>query len=860
MHKRCSSFALRVAVLLAVSGTIGAAQSSSPEGPQTGAAPVTIAGKVTDSQGGPVQGAKVTLYQMIYAEGASSPNAQTIDEKSTGVDGAFTLVIPQGVDPKKTSFIVARKDGLSLGWTPWRTQVKQPVAITLREAKDLSGEVVDEKGQPVAEAEVRIAAVMIGKPEDRRSLAPPSFLWFKTDSNGRFLFARMPADATFEFTIEKPGRATLDTLDRMTYRGGRYQFSSGQADIKLTLPLEARIEGAVVERDSGKPAGGVMVTALLDVRLSMLLSPKTATTAPDGTFHFGALTAGAYVVQLSTSRDRIGVLRAGASVVPLPTTPEPMAEWVAQPLRVTVKAGETKSDLKLQLTKGGIIEVLVKDAAGRPVNGATANLFRVQDAQSLGGRSLNGRTDENGLARIRVAPGRYVFAGAFKEGFARRTGVLNASDAIAVEEGETKRIEHVLASGPKVAGIVRDEAGRPLAGVKFDVLPMMATPIEIMSDASGKFEVAWDPGMWGPQGTTFVLVARDVAHNLAEAVDLDEQGGTLDVQLKPGVVVTGTVLDQEGRPLPGARAQVMLQGSRWGAPLGRGDSTRAGPDGKFEIKALPPDREFTVSATADGYGRGDVRINPGDIKDNRIDAGQLKLTRADLSISGVVVDPNDKPVAGANVDGRGVGQPDSREVQTDAEGKFTLKGVCPGRVQLDVTSFGPARLHGFALAEGGATDLRIVISSGLISQSDMPRTSTRLKGRPLPPLKDLGIDPPAEAEGKMLLVCFWDMGQRPSRNCLTQLAAQAAQLSEKGVLVVAVHAAQVEGDTLGQWVQKNKIPFKTGAMVGDINKIKVIWGAVSLPYLILTDKKRTVVAEGFSPDDLDKQIEIAAAP
>jgi hypothetical protein len=33
---------------------------------------------------------------------------------------------------------------------------------------------------------------------------------------------------------------------------------------------------------------------------------------------------------------------------------------------------------------------------------------------------------------------------------------------------------------------------------------------------------------------------------------------------------------------------------------------------------------------------------------------------------------------------------------------------------------------------------------------------------------------------------------------------------------------------------------------------------VSLPHLILTDKKHIVVAEGFSLDDLDKQIETAA--
>jgi hypothetical protein len=106
-----------------------------------------------------------------------------------------------------------------------------------------------------------------------------------------------------------------------------------------------------------------------------------------------------------------------------------------------------------------------------------------------------------------------------------------------------------------------------------------------------------------------------------------------------------------------------------------------------------------------------------------------------------------------------------------------------------------------------------------------------------------------------LLVCFWDMGQRPSRYCVTQLAAQAAQLGEKGVLVVAVHAAQVEDGALRQWTEKNKIPFPMGAIAGDIDKTKSAWGVNSLPHLILTDKKHTVVAEGFGLNELDKQVE-----
>jgi hypothetical protein len=171
---------------------------------------------------------------------------------------------------------------------------------------------------------------------------------------------------------------------------------------------------------------------------------------------------------------------------------------------------------------------------------------------------------------------------------------------------------------------------------------------------------------------------------------------------------------------------------------------------------------------------------------------------------------------------------------------------------------GPPRLSGYAQAEGGATDVRITIAEQRRPQAYPPRRGAALKGKPLPPLKDLGIELPADAEGKMLLVCFWDMGQRPSRSCLMQLAAQSAALREKGVEVVAVHAAKVDGGVLSQWLKENKVSFAGGMIVGDIEKARLAWGAASLPHLILTDKKHTVIAEGFSAGDLDKQIGAAA--
>ncbi len=836
MHKGYFVFAFVCAELLASFGTVRASQSVRPEPPGGPAAPVTIAGKVTDSQGKPVEGAKVAVYRVAYGASPSAPKIDVLQETTTGADGGFTFsgardtVLPPG------SCVVARKEGLAVGWAARRTRGEQRFDITLEEPKDLSGQIVDERGQAIAEAEVSVATAANGKladPQDLGIWAASGFFNTKTDGSGRFVFAGMPAGATFDLLVGKPGYATVSTLGpiRVTPGGSaKLRYAPDQPGIKLTLFREASIQGIVVEKEGDKPVAGVSITIQPEpgvVRLPMPMRPVVS--GPDGTFRIGDLAAGSYTVQLITGRT---------------------AEWAAEPVFVSLSAGQTKSDVKIVLVKGGIIEVLVKDTAGKPVARVQADLQDVAHEQ----QALHAFTDANGLARIRVIPGRYVVARIFMEGRVRQTD----QEQTTVAEGETKRIECTVNPAPKLAGIVRDEAGNPLAGVKFEVVPFMLIRDEIVSDASGKFEVPLGSGLAGPPGTTPVLVARDTAHNLAEAVDLDEQGGTLDVKLKPGLVITGTVLSEQDQPLPGARVRVMMRASRVTAPLGRTHLATTGPDSKFEIKALPPEREYTVTAAAEGYGSRNLRVDPGAIKDNRFDVGAFKLPRADLSITGMIVDSNDKPVAGARVYGYGDGQPDSLMVQTDAEGKFIIKGVCPGPIRLRVDARrGPRPIFGSAQAEGGATDLRIVISTRPTGQPYMPRRSVSLKGKPLPPLQDLGIDLPADATDKMLLVCFWDIGQRPSRYCLTQLAAQAGPLGEKGVRIVAIQATKVEDNALKEWVEKNKVPFPTGRITGDVDKTQLAWGVASLPHLILTDKNHTVIAESFNLRDLDKQIETA---
>jgi len=132
-------------------------------------------------------------------------------------------------------------------------------------------------------------------------------------------------------------------------------------------------------------------------------------------------------------------------------------------------------------------------------------------------------------------------------------------------------------------------------------------------------------------------------------------------------------------------------------------------------------------------------------------------------------------------------------------------------------------------------------------------------GKPLPQFQDIKLRLSSEQiKNRTILLCFFDMNQRPSRHCIRQLAQKAAELKEKGVTVAAVQTSQVTENTLNEWTKKNNIPFTVGAITTDIEKARFAWGVRSLPWLILTNRKHIVRAEGFALTEIDEKISAIA--
>jgi len=790
---------------------------------------MTCIGKIVDEQGRPIDGAKVSLHQLTHVGEVSPYDVKLVQELTTKSDGTFSFNVVADAEDYRQAIILAEKQGLAIGWDNWEMRQDKQQDIRLCAPKELSGLVVNEAGSPIQDAEVSISFAMAGEGDNRRyltTLVALQLLTVKTDASGKFTFERLPADATFELGVKKTGRATISTFKSAGYQGGKLQFVPGQTDIKLTVPIEAKIEGTVVEKTSGKPVSSVKL---------MVLNPQGAfpfewqviVSKEDGKFSMDSLAVGKYTLQL------------------MPQMEGP-SDWAADQVEVTTEMGKSTSGVKVEVSKGGLLEVVVREAeTKKSIEKAGVN---IRDPQN--NTWLNARSGKDGTARIRLMPREYQITGVYKQGYTAES----RKEALTIEEGSTKRFEWLVTEQPKITGVVRDEAGQPVEGVKFRVFPG-GDPEWAVSDSQGKFEVIWDSRSWGFQPTVFYLVARHKQRNLAVAVEVNEDTKTLDVKLRPGVVFTGKVVDPNVESITDVQIAVMLHASNWNSNVESGE-TRTDEQGKFQVNAIPPEHRYSLTAMADGYGQKEVQIRADDAVNNRIDVGQLELAVANLAVSGVVVDVNDAPIAGAVVCcyGGDGGQPE-RETQTKADGKFTLDKVCQGRVRLSANVSGKISRYGYVETEGGATNVKIVVSESPSGTRYVPKQTPSLVGKAMPDLKELKVNlSPEDSKGKMLLVCFFDMNQRPSRNCLMQLSTRTQELKAKDVVIVAVHVSKVDEYKLNDWIKQNNITFPIGMVEGDEEEIRFTWGIKSLPWLILTDNKHVVVSEGFQLGDLDNQL------
>jgi protocatechuate 3,4-dioxygenase beta subunit/peroxiredoxin len=315
-------------------------------------------------------------------------------------------------------------------------------------------------------------------------------------------------------------------------------------------------------------------------------------------------------------------------------------------------------------------------------------------------------TDDSGRCRIEVphqVP-MFFFINAAKEGLAPRTyAPASGKERASIPESYTMSMESAMSIG----GIVRDEQGRPVAGVKVTIMARSGPEgdpeytyvpeVVVLTDARGRWRFTGMPSDW--EWASFRFEHPDYVHSILQPdlpMPAKEQlrASAAVTTLMKGVAITGRVWDDQGRPLAGAQVAV---GSEHRIAQAFHLGTRTDADGRFRSVRVPAGMHV-LTAQSPGHAPDlkEVVASPS------MSPVEFRLGPA-RTLRGRVVDTSGKPIAGATVeavDWRLHNSLDWR-TQTDAEGRFRWESAPPDELTLNVIQPGlmPIRQGKYAASD-----------------------------------------------------------------------------------------------------------------------------------------------------------------
>ncbi len=475
---------------------------------------------------------------------------------------------------------------------------------------------------------------------------------------------------------------------------------------------DASVAGRVADPD-GRPVAGARVVVLPVERVEFLRDPaawrdRSARTEQDGTFR---------VPVPPGKRFHLEVRAHGFAprVVDFPAAP----------------AGKTVDAGTVRLSRGAAVSLVLADEEGHPLSGIpfrlTVDTGSRWETRTLG--EADGKWRGERLVVSGISPGTRrltLDAGGYA------TVDLGEVD---LEEGRTVDLGRVvLRRGPAIEGVVLSPAGKPVAGA------------EVWARPAGPAGGAASPRKTTRTGRDgrFLLggLAEDTTYTVSVAPGKGPSwegtarpGDRLEIRLpEPGAVSGRAVLGGSGKPatpvvvryhrLDGEENTPSLPGfatSRW---LDERQTFRES-DGSFHLENLAPGT-YRLAIEHPGalpYTLDRVEVPEG----GKVDLGTVTLDPG-VELSGTVVDAvTGEPVPGAVVEQAAEdpflairrrmdalsGEPEEG-IRTDGKGRFTLGGLRPGRVALEVRADGYSSARVETTIEEGRTPdpLRVELSAG----------------------------------------------------------------------------------------------------------------------------------------------------
>ncbi len=598
--------------------------------------------RIVDPRGRPVAEATLRLGERRW------PVARTDG------DGLALLALPAAGELRVQAYAADGRQGGKLV-DPAGAAPDAPLDLALAPSSPRSGRVVDS--------------------ETRRPI-PGAFVW----SSGQPA-AAVRSDAAGGFTLDADGddeRVWLWAAAAGYHKEAQEAGAGAGDDGALTLALAAslRARGIVVDA-SGRAVRGAEVTASVDPtarRPSALRSSATLDPAiSDGGGRFSL--AGLHPDASYVVRARKAGFASAEIELPRPR------EDTARELRIVLEGGRRAIGT-------------VVGPSGEPVAGARVTLeksVRSGSARRLflarfhgTGVPLEGTSDADGRFAIQDVPAGTFDLEATAPGWARaaRPGLEVLAEAAETDFGEIE-----LEPGAALEGRITDARGAAVEGAE-----VFATETE---------EELVFVGVGGDDDAPAAVSAADGSFTVpdrrpGEKVDLRVEASgyatasvagveaptvrPLSVRLFRSSKLRGHVVDSTGRPVAGALVwlQILTVRGNTSSSMQSGRTTTA-EDGRFTIEEVSPG-EIELHVRADGYRSAELKsltVEPErDLEDLRI------VLEPGATISGRVTDALGRPVPGAMVlvseQGTRFGGLQSLD-DTDAEGRYRLEGVSPGR-------------------------------------------------------------------------------------------------------------------------------------------------------------------------------------
>ncbi|HUU15821.1 MAG TPA: hypothetical protein VMW72_01615 [Sedimentisphaerales bacterium] len=695
-----------------------------------------------------------------------------------------------------------------------------------------SGRVLDEEGQPIPNVKVKLYFRMSGRMST----------WVKsvmTDEQGRWK-RRLPKDlSNLRINLLHP-----EYIEQSGQTPSSAELINGTNVIFMKRGLTLR---GIVKNEQGEP----IENALIDTEGGEGTTPygeviencTTPRTLADGSFSMGGLSVGSKNIVVSA----VGYAPRIISIE---------IENDMEPIEVTLGKGGTYFGQVVDID-GSPIEGVKIDVGDWRVGRRRRSIVRITETDSKGHFSIDNLPDEGKLVLdfSNRGSGLLGFSKEIPEDLSGRDNIAMYKTPVFVGKVIDAETEEPVTDFTLTNGIDSAAFGDSISWSRYykdDVTSKNGT----FSRDWGGYHISYPF-----DGSCCLKVeAKGYLSEIAPPMRLGEEYEPCVIRLTKAEPLKGIVVDNKKNPAPKAEVGWMGPENITFIKNGRFDKTgfskqveiivKTNSNGLFE---LPPCREngLIVVLHENGYASVTSRNFRSGSQIHLIPWARIKGTIVSDDKSGgeFVLGINTVPLP------EGQESPPIRWLfdRTSFSGKhFTIDYVpsTPLHIAQIIQSRQynplyidpqPGETYGVQFGDNGIAVAEKVLPS--------------LVGKVVPDLDGIKVDFSSEqAKGRMILICFWDMNQRPSRRLIMELAGREKELDEKSVMVLLVHTSEVDTDKLKDWLANHKIPFTCGSIEGDTEKVLFRWGVRAQPWLVLTNEKGTVRAGGFGLKQLDEKL------